>query len=165
MKLSAFIATFAVCAASAFAAIAMDRQHVMIGPLRIEQPWTRATPHGAPAGGGYLTISNTGTGDDRLVAAATTRAGKTEIHEMSVTDGVMKMRRLDDGLTIPAGKTVVLKPGGYHIMFMGLAHPIAEGDEVAVTLTFEKAGTIEVVMPAAAIGTKTPAKGHSGHGG
>ncbi len=163
MKSSALIAAIFVCAASASAAIAMDEKHAMIGPLRIEQPWTRATPDGAPAGGGYLSITNTGMQDDRLVAAATARAGKTEIHEMSVVDGVMKMRKLGDGLAIPAGATVVLKPGGFHIMFMGLAEPIAEGDEVAVTLTFEKAGTAVVVMPAAAIGTKEPMMGKSGH--
>jgi copper(I)-binding protein len=93
-----------------------------VGALVIDHPWSRATPGGAKVGGGYLTVENKGAASDRLVAAtAPAIAGRTEIHEMAVTDGVMTMRPLADGIAIPAGGKVEFKPGGYHVMFMALS--------------------------------------------
>jgi len=135
---------------------------IMAGDLKIEKPWTRATPPNAKVGGGYLTITNTGSGADRLVSASSAIAAKVEIHDMKVTDGVMKMRPLKDGLEIPAGETVTLKPGGLHVMFMKLAEPLKEGEMVKATLNFEKAGTVDVMFPIAKIGAKSA--GHGMHG-
>ena len=91
-----------------------------LGSLEISQPWTRATPATAQTGGGFLTITNKGTTPDRLIAARSPASNKVEVHEMKMDGNVMKMRELEKGLEIPAGATVTLKPGGYHIMFMGL---------------------------------------------
>jgi periplasmic copper chaperone A len=110
--------------------------------IALDHPWARATPAGAQVGAGYMTIKSTG-GADRLVSATADVANKVEIHEMSMTDGVMKMRQIQ-GLDIPTGKPVELKPGGYHIMFIGLKQPLKVGDTIKGALTFEKAGTTPV---------------------
>lgn len=121
---------------------------VTAGDLTISGGFTRATLPGAPVAGGFVTITNAGAEDDRLVAVSTSIAKEAQIHEMALENDIMKMRRLEDGLVIPAGETVTLAPGGYHLMFMGLGGAIAEGDVVAVTLTFEKAGDVAVELVA-----------------
>ena len=88
-------------------------------------------------------------------------AGDTQIHEMAMQGDVMKMRPLADGLEIPAGKTVVLAPGGFHIMFMGLKQTLVEGETITVTLTFEKAGTVDVVLPIEAAAADAPTAEHA----
>ena len=130
---------------------------IHLGDINISLPFTRATLPNAPVGGGFLTIENTGTEADRLVSATSVVAGETQIHEMAMEGDVMKMRQLADGLEIPAGETVVLAPGGFHIMFMGLKQAFVEGETVAVTLTFEKAGSVEVLLPVAAAAADMPA--------
>ncbi|KTT92292.1 hypothetical protein NS44R_14720, partial [Mammaliicoccus sciuri] len=112
-------------------------EDVKAGDLVITQAWTRATPNGAKIGGGYLTIENKGTTPDRLVSGTADVAGKVEVHEMSMDNGVMKMRALDKGLAIEPGKTVKLAPGGYHLMMFDLKNPLKQGDKVPVTLEFE----------------------------
>ncbi len=137
---------------------------ITLGSLTISAPWVRATPPNAPAGGGFLTITNTGAAD-RLIAVASDASDKTEIHEMSVVNGVMKMRALPDGLEIPTGETVTLAPGGFHIMFVGLKAPFKEGGTVMATLTFENAGTVEIPFTIEKIGARGPAgTGDVGHG-
>ena len=136
---------------------------IHLGELNISLPFTRATLPNAPVGGGFLTIENTGTEADRLVSAASTVAGATQIHEMAMEGDVMKMRQLVDGLEIPAGETVVLAPGGFHIMFMGLKQAFVEGETVAVTLTFEKAGSVEVLLPVEAAAADAPATMEHAH--
>lgn len=116
------------------------------GDITITNPFSRATLPNAPVGGGFMTISNTGSTDDRLIAVETPVAMKSEIHEMSMTDQVMKMRELTEGLVIPAGETVDLKPGGFHLMFMKLQEPLIKGETLHVTLTFEKAGSFDVPL-------------------
>jgi copper(I)-binding protein len=116
-----------------------------LGPLVLVQGFSRATRPGAPVAGGFVTIENTGDTDDRLVAASSAVAGHMEVHEMAMVDGVMQMRELAGGLPIPAGETVLLMPGGYHVMLMELKAPLVEGETVDVTLTFETAG--EVTIP------------------
>ncbi len=133
------------------------------GDLTISQTWTRATPPNAKAGGGFVEIVNSGESADRLIAAASDVAGKVELHEMGVTDGVMKMRKLEDGIEIPAGETVTLKPGGLHIMFMGLNQSFEEGSTVPVTLTFEKAGDVAVELNVAKMGAKSMDAGGMDH--
>lgn len=115
------------------------------GDLTIGHPWSRATLPGAKVAAGYLTVTNGGSAPDRLVAATGAIAGKTEIHEMSVdAAGVMTMRPLTAGVDIPAGATVELKPGGMHIMFMDLTGAVKAGEMFKGTLTFEKAGTVDI---------------------
>lgn len=134
-----------------------------LGDLTIAEAFSRATLPNAPVGGGFLTVTNAGSEDDTLVAASTAVAGRTEIHEMAMEGEVMKMRQLTDGLPIPAGETIELKPGGFHLMFMELTGPLVEGETFSVTLTFEKAGEIEVPISIAGPGAK--GMDHSGHGG
>jgi periplasmic copper chaperone A len=126
----------------------------------VEKPFSRATPGGAQVGAGYMTITNKGTAADRLVSVSSPAAGKVQIHEMSMQDNVMKMRELTGGLQIEAGKTVSLSPGGYHLMMIELKAPLKAGDKVPVTLTFEKAGKVEVTLDVQAIGGQ-PAGGMS----
>lgn len=95
-----------------------------------------------------MTIKNTGDSDDKLIGVESPAAGRAEIHEMAMVNDVMKMRKLDDGVVIPAGQTVELKPGGLHMMFFNVKKPFAEGDKVPVTLIFEKAGKVEIVLSA-----------------
>ncbi len=111
--------------------------------ISLDHPWSRATPANAPVGAGYVSIRNSGVAADRLVSATADVAGKVEIHEMAMDGGVMKMRQVQ-GIDIPAGKSAELKPGGYHLMFMGLKQPLKAGDTVKGSLTFEKAGTVPV---------------------
>ncbi|RDV01931.1 copper chaperone PCu(A)C [Undibacter mobilis] len=134
------------------------------GSLKISQPWARATPKGAQVGGGYMTITNTGAAPDRLVGGASGVAASFEVHEMSMDGGIMKMRMLKDGLEIKPGETVALKPGGYHVMFVGLKDQLKQGDIFKGTLQFEKAGKVEIeykIEGIAATGGGSP----SGHGG
>jgi len=123
-----------------------------LGSLEIDQPWTRATPPTAKAGGGFVTITNQGTTPDRLIAVRSAASDKVEIHEMKMDGNVMRMRELDKGVEIPPGATVTLKPGGYHIMFMELKAPFAKDAKVPVTLVFERAGSIDVPFTVQAMG-------------
>ncbi len=133
-----------------------------VGDIEIDHPWSRATPAGAKVAAGYLTIRNEGATPDRLVAVTGSIAGKTQIHEMAVdSSGVMTMRELAGGLEIPAGGEVALKPGSFHIMFMDLKEPAKEGETFKGTLTFEKAGTVDVEF---AVGKMGGDEGMS-HGG
>ena len=111
-----------------------------VGDITVAAPWTRATPGGAKVAGGYLKVTNNGAAADKLVGATTDIAGRVEIHEMSMSGGVMQMRPLDAGLELKAGQTVELKPGGYHVMFMDLKRQLKQGETVKATLQFEKAG-------------------------
>ena len=133
------------------------------GSLKIGHPWSRATPAGAKVGGGYLSIENTGPVADRLVAVSVPFAARSEIHEMAVKDGIMTMRPLDQGVEVPAGAKVEFKPGGYHIMFMELKQPLKQGDSMKGTLTFEKAGTVDVEFKVDSIAAKGSTGEHKGH--
>ena len=131
-------------------------QEYKLGSLEIEHPWSRATAKGAKIGAGYLTIKNTGSTPDRLVGGSFADAGKVEIHEMTMDQGVMKMRPLSGGLEIKAGETVELKPEGYHLMFLGLKQPLKQGERVDGTLQFEHAGSVQVQYAVGTIGQKAP---------
>jgi hypothetical protein len=131
-----------------------------VGPLKIEHPWTRATPAGAKVAGGYLAIQNTGTAPDRLIGGSSEIAGRLEIHEMAVKDGIMTMRPLPSGLEVKPGDKAELKPNGYHIMFMDLKRQLKEGENVKGTLQFEKAGSIAVEFTVESIGAREPAHKH-----
>ncbi|MEQ9332554.1 copper chaperone PCu(A)C [Thalassobaculum sp.] len=147
-----------VLAAVALFGPAVSAHDYKLGELHIDHPWARATPHGAKVAGGFVAVANKGAADDRLVSATAEIAEHAEIHEMSMKDGVMTMRPLADGVVVPAGSELALKPGGYHLMFIGLKRMLKPGESFAGTLTFEKAGTVEVSFTVAPIGA-----GHGGH--
>lgn len=115
-----------------------------VGDLAIVHPYARAMLPGAQVGGGYLTIENSGSSDDRLVSVSSERARSAQIHEMKITDGIMNMGELKQGLAVPAKTTTELKPGSYHIMFMNVQKPFKKGETIKATLTFEKAGPVNV---------------------
>lgn len=144
---------------SAGAAMAEDYK---VGTLEIDNPWSRAVPKGATVAAGYMTIKNTGSELDRLVGGSTPVAGKFEIHEMSMDKGVMKMRPVPAGLEIKPGETVELKPSSFHIMMMGLKQPIQKGKPFKASLTFEKAGPVDVEFTVEGVGA-TPAAATSAH--
>ena len=129
---------------------------IVVGAMKLETPWTRATPGGAKVAGGFVRITNAGAAPDRLVSGVSDISNRFEIHEMTVQNGIMTMRELEKGLAIPAGATVELKPGSYHVMFIDLKKPIMPGDVVKATLTFEKAGKVEVAFPAQPVGSPGP---------
>ena len=138
-----------------------------VGDLKIGHPWARPTVQGQMAGGGFLKIENTGKSADRLLSASTTApADHLELHTMSMEGDVMKMRQVD-AIDIPAGSTVELKPGAFHVMFMGLKSPLKLGDKLPVTLKFEKAGEVQVEMwveqPKADAKSDDKAKEHAHH--
>jgi copper(I)-binding protein len=135
-----------LCAATAAA------RDYKLGALEIAHPWARATPPSAPAGGGFLKITNTGTTPDRLISASSPGAEIVQVHEMKMDGNVMRMREVEKGLEIPPGGSVTLAPGGYHLMMMGLKAPFKQGASVPVTLVFEKAGKIDVELAVEAMG-------------
>ena len=135
-----------------------------VGSLKIEQPWARATPGGAKVAAGYMKIINSGAQADRLIGGSLPQAGRFEVHEMKMVNGVMEMRPITGGLEIASGQTVELKPGGYHVMFMDLKSPLKQGGKFKATLQFEKAGKIEVPFDVQGVGAQEPAMpGMSGH--
>lgn len=127
------------------------------GTIEIDGPWSRATPKGATIAAGYLTIKNTGTTPDRLVSASTPIAGKITVHEMTMDKGVMKMRPVTGGLEIEPGATVELKPSSLHLMITNVKQPIEKGKPFAATLTFERAGAIDIEFSVEAAGAMSPA--------
>jgi copper(I)-binding protein len=126
------------------------------GEIEIDSPWSRAIPKGASVAAGYLTVKNTGTAADRLVSVSTPVGGKVEIHQMTTENGVMKMRPVAGGVEIAPGATVEFKPNSLHLMIMNVKQPIEKGKPFAATLTFEKAGTVNVEFAVEGIGA-TPA--------
>ena len=158
--------TILVAALSALALTGTALAHeYTLGDLVIDHPVARATPANAPVSAGYMTIRNTGTEADRLIGASVDFAGTTEIHEMIMQDDVMQMREIEGGIEIPAGGAVALEPGGLHVMFMQLGERLEEGDEHTATLTFEKAGTIEVTLQVESLATIREAMGNGMHHG
>ena len=115
-----------------------------LGNLEIAHPWAKATIQGAPVAGGFMKITNNGTAPDRLIKITADVADTIQIHEMKVEDGIMMMGEVPGGLEIAPGATVELKPGGLHVMFMGIKAPFRDGETVKAVLTFEKAGDIAV---------------------
>jgi copper(I)-binding protein len=129
--------------------------HLLIGlllaatPVKIEDPWTRATAPGAKVGAGYMKI--TSAAPDRLVGASTPAAGRVELHVTSKEGDVMRMREVK-AYDIPAKGGFELKPGGAHLMLVDLKAPLKQGTKVPVTLRFEKAGEVKVELQVRALG-------------
>jgi hypothetical protein len=131
---------------------------VTVGALTISKSWMRVPPKGATVAGGYLVITNKGSAPDRLIGGASPIAGAIEIHEMKMEGGVMKMRALE-ALEIKPGETVEFKPGGHHVMFMGLKQHPAAGGSVRLELKFETAGTVGVDLEVRGLGGKGSGSG------
>jgi periplasmic copper chaperone A len=133
----ALLVLFALCVAPALA------NDYALSSLKIEHPYARATPPGARTGGAYLIVQNEGKLPDRLVRVSSPVAKSAAIHSMTMDGNMMRMRVVRS-LDIPPGAKVTLSPGGYHVMLVDIAHPLVPGEQVPLTLTFEKAGTIDV---------------------
>jgi len=135
---------------------------IKAGSLEISHVWLREPPPAAKVAGGYLSIRNTGSAPDRLVAAETPRAARVELHEMSVTDGIMRMRPITDGIAVPPGGEVRLAPGGQHLMLIGPQGGFQQGASVPLTLVFERAGRVAVELAVDAPGARGTGP-HQGH--
>jgi copper(I)-binding protein len=138
-----------------------------LAQVTISNPWVRGTVSGMKATGAFMQISSRA--DTRLVSAASPAAQVVEVHEMAVVDNVMRMRAIP-AIAVPAGKPVELKPGGFHVMLIGLVKPLEPGTSVPITLTFEgrdgKRETVQVkaeVRPLNAGGSKSPGASAAGH--
>jgi copper(I)-binding protein len=142
--------------ALALASVPVHGAPVKLADLIIETPWARATPKGAAVGAGYLTIKNDGATADRLMGVAVDFA-TVQVHEMKMNNGVMEMRQVNDGLEVPAHGVVALKPGGYHLMFVALKHPLVKGETFKAMLTFAHAGQVAVAFPVMGVGAAGPA--------
>lgn len=126
-------------------ALSVHAHSFKLGELSIGHPYARSTAPGQPAGGAYLSIRNAGAAGDKLVSASADVAKSVELHEMKMEGTVMRMREVS-AVEVPAGKAVELKPGGLHIMLMGLKAPLKEGDKFPLKLKFEKAGEVTVTV-------------------
>lgn len=136
--------TLTLVALGLFAQAAQAMEY-RVKDVTISHPWARATAGPARAGAAYLTIANHGTTMDRLLAVATPAAKRAMVHTTLMEQGVMKMRPVK-AVEVNPGEPTVLRPGGMHVMLMGLAAPLKEGQSFPLTLTFEKAGTVEVMV-------------------
>ena len=134
---------FALLLTSAAPAFAQTFQ---VGALRVERPWIRPTPNGAPTAAGYLTVTNTGAGPDRLLGGSSPSVSGIEVHLMTMTGGVMRMRPVNGGLVIPPRRTVAIEPNGYHLMLIGPKRPFMAGQKIPATLRFQKAGSVHIVF-------------------
>ena len=150
---------FGLALAAATAVSSARAEDVKAGDLVISQAWSRATPSGAKIGAGYLTIENKGKTSDKLIGVTGDVSPKIELHEMSMNNGVMRMRPVDGGLAIDPGKTVKLAPSGYHLMIMDLKSPLKQGDKLPLTLQFEKAGKVAVTLDVQGVGAQGPGGG------
>jgi copper(I)-binding protein len=136
---------------------------VRAGGLVIERAWTRATPPGAQVAAGYLRVTNTGTAPDRLTDAAIEGARSAELHATVTENGVSRMRPITAGVELKPGETVELRPGGLHVMFMGLSAPLRPGAPLRGRLVFERAGAVEVSFEVQPMGAGPPVASGGGH--
>jgi copper(I)-binding protein len=156
LRVAMWLAVSLVAAGMLLSADPVLAQEFKAGPIVVEQPWSRATPGGAQVAVGYLTIKNEGAAPDRLLSATADISGRAEIHLMSMGDGIMTMRQVTEGVPVPPGGAVALEPMGYHLMFMDLKRQLKAGEQFSGTLTFEKAGTLEVTFEVEAMGATAP---------
>jgi copper(I)-binding protein len=145
-----------VAAMLSLAALPAVAEEFKAGDITIDQPWSRATPKGAAVGVGYLVIHNHGAAADRLVGGSADFAGAVAVHEMTMDNGVMRMREMTSGLEIPANGEVTLAPKGDHLMFTDLKRPLQKGESVKATLVFERAGSIPVEFQVGSVGAAGP---------
>ena len=141
------------------------RQEGMAGQassIEVAHPWARATPPGAGAGGGFVTLTNHGDGDDMLLGATSPITERVEIHIMEMDGDVMRMVPLPGGIELPAGESVTLAPGGLHLMLMELGSPIVEGAPAPVTLEFQHAEPMKIELQVLPVGASPEGSHHEG---
>jgi copper(I)-binding protein len=131
--------------------------------VAVSRGWARETAPGQANGGGFMVIANKGKHEDRLVSGKSPAAKEIQLHTMSMDGGVMRMRQLENGIAVPAGGSVALKPGSLHLMFIGLRQPLKRGAVVPVTLHFARAGDITVRLAVQPVGAMGPGGMHDGH--
>ncbi|WP_238935772.1 copper chaperone PCu(A)C [Sulfitobacter mediterraneus] len=133
---------------AAYAALFMLAAPAFAGEIMVKDPYARSSTPSSPTGAAFMTLMNHSDQDDRLIAASSDVAGRVELHtHIEDENGVMKMTEVEGGIALPAGEMHALKRGGDHVMFMGLKAPLEQDAEITVTLTFEKAGDMEVKVP------------------
>ena len=155
-----FLKTVAFAASLLLAGAALAQTAATQAQVEVKDAWARATPGKAENGAAYLTIVSPV--PDRLTGVSTPVAKKANLHNMTMEGGVMKMRPLSE-VDLPAGQPVTLKPGGTHIMLMGLNRQLTPGEHFPLTLSFEKGGSREVEVAVEKAGAMGP-EGHSGAG-
>jgi periplasmic copper chaperone A len=133
-----------------------------VGSIQISQPWARATPKGASSGAAYMTVTNSGATAQHLNCVSSDAATECQIHEMTMDGGVMKMRPVQGGLEVKPGETVTLKPGGFHVMLVGLKGPLLAGKSLDATFKVDDGATVQVEFPVAAIGAPAPGAAQGG---
>lgn len=131
--------------------------------ITVSNPFSRASAPTAKAGAAFLTVT-IDAGADKLIGASSPVADKVELHTHLMENGVAKMRPVEGGIAVTAGTPTALKPGGLHIMLIGLKAPLKQGDSFPLTLKFEKAGDVAVTVPVQGPGAMGPMQGHD-HGG
>jgi periplasmic copper chaperone A len=130
------------------------------GDITVTGAFTRAMLPNAPVGAGYMSIANAGSEPDRLLGATTEATGSVELHDMKITDGMMQMKPMPEGIEIPPGGTVTLAPGGLHMMFIKPRAGFREGECLALVLKFERAGELPVELSVGPVGADAPPGHH-----
>jgi copper(I)-binding protein len=131
-------------------------QAFTVGDITVSGAFTRATPKGATAAGSYFTVVNAGAAADTLLGATSEAAADIGVHQMKMNGDVMEMSPVEGGLEIPAGGSVQLAPGGYHLMMTGMDQPFVEGACIEMTLHFAVAGDLSIQLNIGGMGQKTP---------
>lgn len=151
---------FAFAAIAGLIASASLAHGYKTGSLSIQHPWSRETATGQAVGGGFMVVTNASAKPDKLVGATTPLAREVQLHTMSMEGGVMRMRQVEGGIAVPAKGKLEMKPGGYHLMFMGLKRPLKKGERFPVTLRFQTAGTLKVQFAVQPIGSTEAIESH-----
>lgn len=133
-----------------------DRPTFAKNGIVVARPWARATPTGAKVGAVYFTLENLGSKPDRLLSVSGNVAEKIEIHEMAMSNAVMIMRQIENGLAIESGKTIEFAPNGHHLMLKSLSRPLKSGETFPLSLEFEHAGTIDITVEVVGVGGTLP---------
>ena len=129
-------------------------QSALVGTITVQNAWSRETAVGQKVGGGFMAITNKSAKEDRLIGGSSPVAAEVQLHTMAMDNGVMRMRQVEGGITIPAKGVMELKPGSFHVMFMGLRGPLKQGEKFPVTLTFKNAGKVTVRFAVQPVGAK-----------
>lgn len=154
---------FAAITVAAIAATPISAAPSRVGAITVSGTWSRETAVGQAVGGGFMTIVNNGVREDRLVSGTSPVAAEVQLHTMAMDGGVMRMRQVTGGIAIPPRGTLELRPGSFHIMFMGLKHQLRQGERFPVTLQFQRAGRVTVQFAVQPVGAAGPMdRGHAG---